>query len=96
MDTKQMDHFNRDKVLRVFSRSMQWLLRFLILYLVSKAISVSSSANSRHMLRDLYSNGFLVYFLIIIMLDFIEVFSVNFHEKILVFSFILTLLVVFI
>ena len=93
MVIKEMDH--SEKVLKVFIRSIHWLLRFLILYLVSKAITVSS-ANSRHMLRDLYSNGFLVYFLIIIMLDFIEVFSVNFHEKILVFSFILTLLVVFI
>ena len=84
------------KVSRVIFRSINWCLRFLILYIVSKAVvmtNLKADVKSRELIVNLYENGFLIYFVIIVLLDFVEVFSETYTEKISIFITILTLLV---
>jgi hypothetical protein len=61
-----LSYTTREKIEAVFLRSLSWVLRFLILYLVSKTL-IESELNNRipgasKLLLNLYTNGFVIYF----------------------------------
>jgi hypothetical protein len=88
---------SREKINVVFLRSIIWVLRFLILYLISKTL-IESRINDRipeagKLLINLYTNGFIIYYSLIIVLDFIETLSTHYTQKIYMLALILCLLI---